>query len=142
MSDHARSDPAPAGARAAREPGRPESGRMPELREVPSDLERLGRLMDSAVRLPGGYRIGLDGLIGLVPGVGDVAGAIVSLYIVLRARKLGVSRGTLVRMLLNVGLETVIGSVPVIGDLFDFAFKANLRNLALLRRMLEDPRSP
>ena len=92
--------------------------------------------MDSAFRLPGGFRFGLDGLIGLIPGVGDAIGVVVSLYIVARARKLGVSRGTLVRMLANVGVEGLIGSIPILGDAFDFAFKANRRNLALLRRNL------
>lgn len=104
---------------------------------LPADLVRLAWLMDSSVRLPGGHRIGLDGLIGLVPGIGDAIGVAVSLYIVARAHRLGLSRGTLARMLLNIGTEGLVGTVPVIGDVFDFAFKANQRNLALLRRKLD-----
>ena len=108
---------------------------------MPDDLARLADLMDSTFRLPGGFRFGLDGLIGLIPGVGDLAGAAVSLYIVARAHRLGVSRATLYRMLLNVGAEALIGTIPLVGDIFDFAFKANLRNLALLERKLPPPES-
>jgi hypothetical protein len=99
-------------------------------------LEALGSLLDSRFRLPGGFRFGLDPLIGLVPGVGDGISAIVSLYIVLEAYRLGASRGTLARMLLNVGLDLGVGIIPIIGDVADFAFKSNRRNLDLLRRHL------
>jgi hypothetical protein len=71
-----------------------------------------------------------------VPGVGDAASAIVALYIVLEAWRLGASRGTLARMLLNVGLDLAVGVIPVVGDAADFVFKSNRRNLALLRRHL------
>lgn len=103
------------------------------------DLERLAWLLDSSIRLPGGYRIGLDGLLGLIPGFGDAAGALLSLYIVVRASRFGLPRSVLARMLLNVGAEAVVGAVPVLGDLFDFAFKANQRNVALLRRFAAEP---
>jgi Domain of unknown function (DUF4112) len=99
-------------------------------------LEALGSLLDSRFRLPGGFRFGLDPLIGLVPGVGDGISAIISLYIVLEAYRLGASRGTLARMLLNVGLDLGVGIIPIIGDVADFAFKSNRRNLDLLRRHL------
>jgi hypothetical protein len=99
-------------------------------------LEALGSLLDSRFRLPGGFRFGLDPLIGLVPGVGDGISAIVSLYIVLEAYRLGASRGALARMLLNVGLDLGVGIIPIIGDVADFAFKSNRRNLDLLRRHL------
>jgi hypothetical protein len=99
-------------------------------------LEALGSLLDSRFRLPGGFRFGLDPLIGLVPGVGDGISAIVSLYIVLEAYRLGASRGTLARMLLNIGLDLGVGIIPIIGDVADFAFKSNRRNLDLLRRHL------
>jgi hypothetical protein len=112
------------------------TARAPTRPEVPADLVRLGRLLDSSIRLPSGYRIGLDGLVGLVPGIGDALGAVMSLYIIARARRLGMPRRVLARMLLNVGTETLIGTVPLLGDWFDFAFKANERNLALLRRHL------
>ena len=102
-------------------------------------LQRLSRLMDSSIRLPGGYRIGWDGVIGLIPGIGDLVGLGVSAWIVLGAARLGVSKATLARMAGNVALETVIGSVPLIGDLFDMAFKANMRNMRLLERHAGDP---
>ena len=119
----------------------------PPARRVPPDAATLaagkreiaafGRFLDSAIRLPGGYRIGWDGIIGLVPGVGDVVGMGLSGYLVWRAAQLGVSRATLARMAGNVVLEGVIGAVPVIGDAFDFVFKANNRNVALLLAELE-----
>jgi hypothetical protein len=98
-------------------------------------LERvrfLARLLDTCFILPGGYRIGIDPILGLIPGVGDLIGAGLSLYLVREASKLGISKWILLRMLGNVGLEALIGLVPVIGDLFDAAFKANVRNLRLL----------
>lgn len=97
-------------------------------------LRRLAHTLDSSITLPGGYRIGLDGLIGLIPGVGDLAGSALSTYIVVEAARLGVSRLVLVRMMLNVMLETAVGVIPIIGDLFDFAWKANNRNIALLEQ--------
>lgn len=96
-------------------------------------------LLDNSIPLPGGFRIGLDALIGLVPGVGDAIGALLSAYIINEARVLGASRSVLLRMTLNVLLETAIGSIPLAGDLFDAAFKANARNLALLEREHLDP---
>jgi hypothetical protein len=92
-----------------------------------------------AIRLPGGYRIGLDGLIGLIPGIGDGIGLLASGYIVAAAARLGAPKSILARMTLNVLLESLIGIIPVIGDLFDFAWKANLRNLALMNRYLDNP---
>jgi hypothetical protein len=84
-------------------------------------------------RLPGTrFRFGLDGLIGLVPGVGDIAGAVMSSYIILEARRLGASNWTLVRMISNVLIEMVIGAIPIVGDVFDVVFKANVRNLRLI----------
>ena len=97
-------------------------------------LRKLARLLDSAIPLPGGYRIGLDGIIGLIPGVGDALTASAAAYIVIRAAQMGASTATLVRMIFNVLLELVVGAVPVIGDLFDFAWKANNRNIELLER--------
>ncbi len=95
-------------------------------------LKRLARLLDSSIPLPGGLRIGVDGLIGLIPGIGDLVGAALALYIVFGAHRLGASRSVVVHMLGNVAVETLVGCVPIVGDLFDFAWKANQRNLALL----------
>ncbi|HKJ65806.1 MAG TPA: DUF4112 domain-containing protein [Desulfopila sp.] len=100
-------------------------------------LRRLSRLLDSAIPLPGGYRIGLDGIIGLIPGVGDIAGGAASSYIIIEAARLGASTATLLRMAFNVLFESVIGLIPFIGDLFDFVWKANEKNLSLLEKQLQ-----
>lgn len=99
------------------------------------NLDLLSHLLDDFLRIPGTQiRFGLDGIIGLIPGVGDVIGAMASWIIILAAWLRGVPRITLARMLANVAIETVIGSVPVLGDAFDIAWKANRRNFALLER--------
>lgn len=100
----------------------------------------LARALDSAVRIPGtNMRFGLDAVIGLVPGLGDVAGAAMGSYIVLLGSRLGAPKPVLARMVLNVALDTLVGIVPVAGDLFDVAWKANMRNMALLDRYIERP---
>ena len=100
----------------------------------------VARVLDSAIGIPGTkYRVGLDPLLGLVPGLGDVAGAALSGYIVLTGIKLGVSRTVVLRMLANVGMDTVAGSVPLLGDIFDAGWKANNRNVALIERHVESP---
>lgn len=105
-------------------------------------LDALSHLLDNSIPVPGTQaRFGLDAVIGLIPGFGDAAGAVVSAYVVVQAARLGASVPTLTRMLLNVGVEAVAGAVPVLGDLFDAAFKANARNVALLRREMELPGS-
>ncbi len=105
--------------------------------ETLARVRNLARLLDSSISLPGGYRIGLDGLIGLVPGIGDAAAASISAYIVIQAARLGASTTTLIRMMGNILLELIVGIVPVLGDLFDFVWKANNRNVALLERNLD-----
>jgi hypothetical protein len=102
-------------------------------------LRSLAWLLDDSIPLPGGFRVGLDAVIGLIPGLGDALGALVSAYILNEARRLGAPRSVLMRMTGNVLLETVVGAVPFAGDLFDAAFKANMRNLALLERYQRDP---
>ncbi len=104
-------------------------------------LRRLAWLLDSAIPLPGGFRIGLDGLIGLVPGVGDLLAALLSSYIVIEAARMNVAGSVLMRMVGNIALELGIGLVPVAGDLFDFVFKANMRNVQLLETYLDQPRA-
>lgn len=109
-------------------------------------LRRFAWILDELFRIPGTkQRVGLDALIGLVPGVGDTIGALLSTYIILEAARRGASIWTVTRMLANVGVETVFGAVPLLGDLFDVVFKANRRNLALLGETLErdaPPRDP
>jgi hypothetical protein len=105
-------------------------------------LEALAFLLDSSIRVPGTRaRFGLDPLIGLVPGVGDAAGAALSAYLVVQAARLGAPAPSLLRMLMNVGVEAALGTIPLAGDLFDAAYKANARNVAILRRELERPGS-
>ena len=100
----------------------------------------LARLLDSAIAIPGtNFRVGLDALIGLVPGLGDFAGAAMSGYIVLAAARMGVPKPVLARMIVNVAIDGVVGSVPLIGDLFDAGWRANTRNTALIDRHLEAP---
>ena len=100
----------------------------------------LAWLLDNSIPIPGTrMRIGLDAVIGLIPGLGDAAGAVLSSYILLEAGKLGAPRSTLLRMGANVLVESVVGIVPLVGDLFDAGWKANQRNLALLERSLESP---
>lgn len=99
----------------------------------------LAYLLDDSIPLPGGFRVGLDAVIGLVPGIGDAAGAVLSAYILAQAARLGASRAVLLRMAANVGIETVVGAIPFVGDLFDAGWKANARNAALLDAFLERP---
>jgi hypothetical protein len=97
----------------------------------------VARLLDNAISIPGtSWKIGLDPIIGLIPGVGDVIGAVLSGYIVLEAVRAEVPTFTLARMLVNVGMDTLLGSVPALGDVFDAAWKSNAMNVALLERHL------
>jgi hypothetical protein len=100
----------------------------------------LARLLDSAVRIPGtDMRFGLDPVLGLVPGLGDLVGAAMSGYIILLGAQLGAPRMVIARMLANVAIDTVGGSLPVLGDLFDAGWKSNNRNVELLERTLGLP---
>lgn len=101
-------------------------------------VDRIARLMDRAIRIPGTQvRMGLDSLIGWVPGVGDTLTLAPSLYIIALARGEGVPPATLARMFGNIGIDWLIGLVPLIGDIFDIGWKANIRNAALLRQHVE-----
>ena len=100
-------------------------------------LEALARLFDSRWRIPGtGIRFGADAPLNLLPGLGTVASAGLSAYLILEARRLGVPMGTLLRMVGNVGLDAAISAVPLAGWIGDIFFRANLRNVALLRSHL------
>lgn len=96
-------------------------------------IEKLTWLMDNSIPIGGKYSIGLDPIIGLVPGIGDLIGALVSSFIILQAHRAGVPRATILRMMANVGIDAAVGALPFLGDIFDFAFKANRRNLELYR---------
>ena len=105
-------------------------------------VRALARLLDSAIKVPGtSISIGLDSIVGLVPGVGDLAGGLMSGYIVLASARMGVPPAVVVRMILNLGVDTLVGSVPLLGDFFDVGYRANIRNAALLDRHIADPKS-
>jgi hypothetical protein len=100
-------------------------------------VSTLARLLDNAIPVPGtNWKIGLDPIIGLIPGFGDMIGAVLSGYIVLEAVRAEVPTFTLARMLVNVGIDTLVGSIPAVGDVFDAAWKSNIMNVALLERHL------
>ena len=102
----------------------------------------LSRLLDEQFRIPGTtQRIGLDGLLGMIPGVGDAAGALLSAYILYEAIRLGAPTSVLLRMVANIGIDTVVGAIPVAGDIFDIAWKANKKNAALLHTYLAAQRT-
>jgi hypothetical protein len=103
--------------------------------------EQIAWLMDSSIRI-GPFSIGLDALIGLIPGLGDVVTNLMSGIIVVRAMQHGVPRSAILRMLVNMGIDTAVGSIPVVGDIFDFAYKANAKNLRIYRESLSGTRKP
>lgn len=113
------------------EPGRSLAGRPVEVEE---SIERLSWLMDDLFRVPVlGWRVGLDAIVGLIPGFGDTATTLVSFYILTSAVRYRVPKVTLMRMGLNLGLDYVLGALPLVGDLFDAWFKSNQKNVDLLR---------
>jgi hypothetical protein len=113
---------------------------------VPPALSPLARLrrfafwLDAGIAVPGtSLRFGLDPVLGLVPGLGDAAGALLAAWILVEAVRLGAPRATLVRVASNIAIDALIGAVPVLGDVFDVVWKANLKNVALLERHALDP---
>jgi hypothetical protein len=101
-------------------------------------LEALGNLLDTAFIVPGtNVRYGIDGLIGLIPIIGDIVTTAIALWIVREARAIGAPRYLVARMLANVAVDGVVGAVPLVGDAFDVAFKANVRNVRMLRRWMD-----
>ena len=126
---------APTGARR-QGPARAQSGALHPATQAELDrLDRLADLLDSRFRIPGiGWRFGLDSVIGLIPGVGDVAALGPSAYLIYQGHRLGADKATLGKMAVNSGLDFAVGTIPVLGDLFDVGFKANRRNIDLLKR--------
>lgn len=122
--------------------------RVTRLRPLaPSQVQRLdalrkvAELLDSAFVVPGtSYRVGLDPIVGLIPGIGDLVSPLFTIAILWQARDLDLPRVVQLRMIFNVAIDALLGAVPLIGDLFDFAWKANLRNLALLERHATEER--
>jgi len=110
----------------------------PEVEAAMSRVEAVARLMDGLFEVPGTrVRLGLDAIIGLVPVLGDLVSQIIASYIIWEARQLGVSRFTIARMVTNSLIDTAVGMVPFAGDAFDVVFRANLKNMALLRAHVE-----
>jgi len=102
--------------------------------EIEESLDRLGWVLDDLFRIPVlGWRIGLDALVGLIPGVGDTATTVASLYVLGSAVRYRVPKVTLLRMGLNLGIDYALGSLPLVGDVFDAWWKSNQKNVALLR---------
>ncbi len=103
-------------------------------------LSRLAWFLDNSIPLPGTqYKVGADALIGLIPGIGDGIGTVLSSYILVAAARLGVPKNILLKMGYNIAVESVIGFVPFVGDAFDMVWKANLRNVQLLDDYLDSP---
>jgi hypothetical protein len=98
-------------------------------------MQHLAYLMDGAMRV-GPWSIGLDPLTGLVPGFGDLIGALISMLIVGRAVQAGIPRIAIARMMTNIAIDTLVGSIPIFGDAFDFAYKSNLKNLSIYEQSL------
>lgn len=104
-------------------------------------LRKISDLLDNAIRVPGtSYGVGIDPLLGLIPGGGDFLGGLISVYIVFSAAMMGLPRETLMRMASNIVFDSLAGIVPVFGDLFDVAWKANSKNMDILEAHLESPK--
>jgi hypothetical protein len=102
----------------------------------------VAKLLDNAITIPGtGWKIGLDPIVGLIPGIGDLITAVMSGYIILEAARANASPLTLARMVTNVGIDTLVGAIPALGDVFDAAWKSNTKNVALLERHLATSQS-
>lgn len=101
-------------------------------------IEGLAKMLDSAIRIPGtNIVMGADAVLGLVPVIGDAISGAIASYIIWEARRLGAPRWLIARMAMNTTVDTVVGVIPVFGDLFDLAHKSNLKNVALLKRHAE-----
>lgn len=118
-------------------PARGHNSLTDKARKRAKRIHKLARLLDAQFKVPyTNLRFGLDSLLGLIPGAGDTVTAVFAGYIILEAYRLGVSRGTIIKMVGNVVIDWIIGSVPILGDIFDVGFKANLRNIALIEKDL------
>src|SRR4029453_4265783 len=103
--------------------------------EAQRRLQRIAKLMDSQIRVPViGLRIGADAIIGLVPGVGDIVTGAIGAYLIYEAQRLGIPRAAVLRMVANIAFDTAIGAIPFAGDIWDFFFRANDRNMQILAR--------
>jgi hypothetical protein len=106
--------------------------RQPGDTNAKETIEKIAWLMDGAIPI-GSYRIGLDPILGLIPGIGDVFTGLMSAMLIFHAHRAGIPKATVMRMVANVGIDSAVGAIPLVGDVFDFAWKANTRNLELYR---------
>lgn len=104
-------------------------------------IEQIAWLMDRSIGI-GGIRVGLDPILGLIPGVGDVFSTLISTVLIVQAHRAGVPRATVLRMMANIGIDTAVGAIPFVGDVFDFAWKSNSRNLDLYRASVRGQHNP
>jgi hypothetical protein len=106
-----------------------------------AEVEALAWLLDNSIPVPGtgGRRLGIDGIIGLIPGVGDVVGGLIGLYVVWRGSRMGLPGVVVARMLFTALIDMTLGAIPIVGDAFDLWFKASTRNLSIMRRHLQEP---
>ncbi len=116
----------------------PPAGLGEKDRDAAVRIARVARMLDAQFTVPGtGIRLGIDGLIGIIPGIGDALGLILSGYIYSETLRAGVRKRTLAAMGINTLLDTAIGAIPVLGDIFDIAYKSNMRNARLILRDME-----
>jgi hypothetical protein len=114
--------------------------RAERFRDAERRIGRMSRLLDDLVPIPGtSHRVGLDPVIGLIPGAGDLVSAIAGGWIILEAVRFGIPGVVLLRMAWNTAVDLVVGAIPILGDVFDVAFRSNRRNLELFRRHALDP---
>lgn len=112
---------------------------MDKRQDTINQLRSLSKTLDSRFKGPMGTSFGIDGLLGLIPGIGDIITTSISIYIIAQAAGLGVGASTLIRMALNVGIENLFDMIPVLGNFFDFYWKSNVKNMALLESHLAQP---
>lgn len=111
--------------------------RIQQLQNL-NKIRKIAKILDSAIGIPGTkFRIGLDPILGLIPGGGDLIAGIISAYMIYLATRFGLEKREIFKMFKNVAIETAVGSVPIAGDIFDAYFKANMRNLEILEKHLE-----
>jgi hypothetical protein len=112
-----------------------------DKQRVKKRLDRLAWYLDNSIPMPGlNFRVGIDPLVGLIPGIGDTIGAIMSSYILSEAARLGAPKSILLKMAFNIAVDALAGALPIFGDLFDFGWKANQRNARILGGYLDNPR--
>ncbi len=122
-------------------PADAQSSGLSDRERVQQRLERLAWALDSSIRVPLiGYRIGPESLLGLIPGVGDAVGGALSLYLINLARQLGAPKWLLAKMLATAGVDLLVGAIPLVGDLFDFAHRANAKIARMLVEHLDGER--